>query len=157
MLYQRVKCFSKVLYCHPRAKPKAAGGIIDNLNIAKTIPIKDIEKALNIYKANNNNSILATKNNLGHYLAGQSSPQNPVNVLLTPTLRRIKPSVTISIIITRSRSISRSKSTCTALVIRGVNLFSGFRTLRLSEIELTMFKLPEYQRVIIVGLLLSGG
>lgn len=65
---------------------------IDNLNIAKAIPIKDIEKALNIYKANNNNSILATKNNLGHYLAGLLSPPNPVNVLLTPTLRRIKPS-----------------------------------------------------------------
>lgn len=130
---------------------------IDNLNVAKAIPIKDIEKALNIYKANNNNSILATKNNLSHYLAGLLAPQNPVNVLLTPTLRRIKPSVTTSVIIARSRSISRPKSTCTALVVWGVDLYSGFRTLRLSEIELTMFRLPEYPRAIIVGLLLSDG
>jgi hypothetical protein len=36
-------------------------------------------------------------------------------------------------------------------------MYSGFRTLRLSNIELNMFKLPEYQRGIIVGLLLSDG
>nr|YP_009945119.1 hypothetical protein [Monilinia laxa]QOE17483.1 hypothetical protein [Monilinia laxa] len=130
---------------------------IDNFNIAKSIPIKDIEKALNIYKANNNNSILFTKNNLGQYLAGLFSLQKPVNVLPTSILRQIKPSVTVSIIITRSKSISRPKSTCAALVVWGVNMYSGIRTLRLSEIELTMFKLSEYQRGIIVGLLLSDG
>jgi len=39
------------------------------LNIAKGIPIEDIEKALNIYKANNNSRLLLN-NNFGYYLAG---------------------------------------------------------------------------------------
>ena len=67
------------------------GGIIDNLNIAKAIPIKDIEKALNIYKANNNNSILATKNNLCHYLAGLLEGDGHISIpaLGNTTLNRV--------------------------------------------------------------------
>ena len=41
-----------------------------NLTMAKAIPIKEIEEALNIYKANKAKNILITKNILGHYLAG---------------------------------------------------------------------------------------
>jgi hypothetical protein len=127
---------------------------IYSLNIAKAIPTEDVEKA--IYKAKNN-SILLTKKNFGHYLAGLLELKKPTNVLLISTLRSIKPSVTVSIVITRSKSISRPKGACTALVVWGENMYSGFRTLRLSNIELNMFKLPEYQRGIIVGLLLSDG
>ena len=67
------------------------GGILDNLNIAKAIPIKDIEKALNIYKANNNNSILATKNNLCHYLAGLLEGDGHISIpaLGNTTLNRV--------------------------------------------------------------------
>jgi hypothetical protein len=89
---------------------------IYNLNIAKAISTEDVEKALNIYKAKNN-SILLTKNNFGHYLAGLLELKKPTNVLLISTLRSIKPSVTVSIVITRSKSISRPKSACTALVV----------------------------------------
>jgi len=64
---------------------------IDNLNIAKAIPIKDIEIALNIYKANNNNSILLTKNNLGHYLAGLLEGDGHISIpaLGNTTLNRV--------------------------------------------------------------------
>ncbi len=57
----------------------------------------------------------------------------------------------------RSKSTYRPESTCTDLVVWGENLYSGFRTLRLSNIELNMFKLPNYPRGVIVGLLLSDG
>ena len=39
------------------------------LNIAKAIPIKDVFKALNTYKASNSNKLI-TQNDLGYYLAG---------------------------------------------------------------------------------------
>jgi len=61
--------------------------------------------------------------------------------------------------LTSKRSISthRPIGTCTALVVWGENLYSGFNTQKLSNIELNMFELPNYQRGVIVGLLLSDG
>lgn len=41
-----------------------------NLNIAKTIPVEEINKVLIDYKNNNNISVFKDKDNLGYYLAG---------------------------------------------------------------------------------------
>ena len=41
-----------------------------NLNIAKAIPVEDLKKYLNDYKAKNNIEVFKNNNNLGHYLAG---------------------------------------------------------------------------------------
>lgn len=43
---------------------------IYNLIIARAIPIEEIEKSLNNYKANNNIKIFKNNDNLGYYLAG---------------------------------------------------------------------------------------
>ena len=40
-----------------------------NLNIARAIPIEDLEKSLNDYKVKNN-KVFKDNNNLGYYLAG---------------------------------------------------------------------------------------
>jgi hypothetical protein len=63
---------------------------IYNLNIAKAIPTEDVEKALNIYKAKNN-SILLTKNNFGHYLAGLLEGDGHISIpaLGNTTLNRV--------------------------------------------------------------------
>lgn len=59
------------------------------LNIAKAIPIEDISKALNIYKANNINNL--TTNNLGYYLAGLLEGDGHISIpaLGITTLNRI--------------------------------------------------------------------
>lgn len=41
-----------------------------NLNIARAIPIEDLEKSLNNYKVNNNTEVFKNNDNLGYYLAG---------------------------------------------------------------------------------------
>ena len=41
-----------------------------NLNIARAIPVEDLEKSLNDYKIKNNIKVFKDNNNLGHYLAG---------------------------------------------------------------------------------------
>jgi hypothetical protein len=63
---------------------------IYNFNIAKAIPSENVEKALNIYKANNN-SILLTKNNFGHYLAGLLEGDGHISIpaLGNTTLNRV--------------------------------------------------------------------
>lgn len=131
---------------------------IYNLNIAKAIPIEDLEKALSIYKANNDTRLL-TNNNLGYYLAGLDLVEDKKPGLLQFSIfKSINPlPVTVLFTSKRSKSTYRPESTCTALVVWGVNLYSGFRTLRLSNVELHMFKLPNYQQGVIVGLLLSDG
>jgi len=129
---------------------------IYNLNIAKAIPIEDLEKALSIYKANNDTRLL-TNNNLGYYLAGLLEDKKP-GLLQFSIFKSINPlPVTVLFTSKRSKSTYRPESTCTALVVWGVNLYSGFRTLRLSNEELHMFKLPNDQQGVIVGLLLSDG
>lgn len=63
---------------------------IYNLNIAKAIPIEDIEKALSIYKANNHTRLL-TNNNLGYYLAGLLEGDGNISIpaLGNTTLNRV--------------------------------------------------------------------
>jgi hypothetical protein len=60
------------------------------LNTAKAIPIEDIFKALNTYKANNNINNLTTKN-LGYYLAGLLEGDGHISIpaLGITTLNRI--------------------------------------------------------------------
>lgn len=60
------------------------------LNTAKAIPIEDISKALNTYKANNINK-LTTTNNLGYYLAGLLEGDGHISIpaLGITTLNRI--------------------------------------------------------------------
>ena len=41
-----------------------------NLNIARAIPIENLNKSLNDYKVNNNIEVFKNNNNLGYYLAG---------------------------------------------------------------------------------------
>ena len=41
-----------------------------NLNIARAIPVEDLEKSLNDYKIKNNTKVFKNNNNLGYYLAG---------------------------------------------------------------------------------------
>lgn len=41
-----------------------------NLNIAKAIPLENLNKSLNDYKVNNNIEVFKNNNNLGYYLAG---------------------------------------------------------------------------------------
>lgn len=41
-----------------------------NLNIARAIPVEDLEKSLNDYKVINNIKVFRNNNNLGYYLAG---------------------------------------------------------------------------------------
>lgn len=41
-----------------------------NLNIARAIPVEDLEKSLNDYKVKNNIKVFKNNNNLGYYLAG---------------------------------------------------------------------------------------
>ena len=41
-----------------------------NLNIAKAIPVENLQKHLNDYKVNNNLKVFKDKNSLGYYLAG---------------------------------------------------------------------------------------
>lgn len=63
---------------------------IYNLNIAKAIPIEDLEKALSIYKANNDTRLL-TNNNLGYYLAGLLEGDGHISIpaLGNTTLNRV--------------------------------------------------------------------
>jgi hypothetical protein len=60
------------------------------LNIAKAIPIEDLEKALSIYKANNDTRLL-TNNNLGYYLAGLLEGDGHISIpaLGNTTLNRV--------------------------------------------------------------------
>ena len=41
-----------------------------NLNIARAIPVEDLEKSLNDYKVKNDIKVFKNNNNLGYYLAG---------------------------------------------------------------------------------------
>ena len=41
-----------------------------NLNIARAIPVEDLEKSLNDYKVKNNIKVFKNNDNLGYYLAG---------------------------------------------------------------------------------------
>lgn len=41
-----------------------------HLNIARAIPVEDLEKCLNDYKIKNNTEVFKNNNNLGYYLAG---------------------------------------------------------------------------------------
>lgn len=41
-----------------------------NLNIARAIPLENVNKSLNDYNVKNNIELFKNKNNLGHYLAG---------------------------------------------------------------------------------------
>ena len=99
------------------------------------------------------------KNNnyLDYYLAGLLEHKKP-EWLKFSVLKYINPlAVTVILISKRSKSTYRPKSTCTALVVWGVNIYSGFRTLRLSNIQSNLFKIPNYPWGVIVGLLLSDG
>ena len=60
------------------------------MNIAKAIPIEDLEKALSIYKANNDTRLL-TNNNLGYYLAGLLEGDGHISIpaLGNTTLNRV--------------------------------------------------------------------
>lgn len=40
------------------------------MNIARAIPVENLEKWLNDYKVNNNIKVFENNNNLGYYLAG---------------------------------------------------------------------------------------
>jgi hypothetical protein len=65
---------------------------IYNLNIAKAIPSKEVEKALDNYKANNNHyKLYANDNKLGYYLAGLLEGDGHISLpaLGTTTLNRI--------------------------------------------------------------------
>ena len=128
-----------------------------NLNIARAIPVEDLEKSLNDYKIKNNIKVFKDNNNLGHYLAGLIEYKKP-GLLKFSIFKFINP-LPVTVFFTNKRDISTyiPESTCTDLVIWGVNLYSGFRTRRLSNVELHMFKLPRYQQAAIVGLLLSDG
>lgn len=128
---------------------------IYNLNIAKAIPSKEVEKALDNYKANNNHyKLYANDNKLGYYLAGLLE-QKKITLGKIYTFKVIP--VTVSMIQIRKKSSRKLTSTCTDMVVWGVNLSSGFTTRKLSNIELNMFKFPHHIRSIIVGLLLSDG
>jgi len=63
---------------------------IYNLNIAKAIPIEDIEKTLSIYKSNNDTRLL-TNDNLGYYLAGLLEGDGDISIpaLGNTTLNRV--------------------------------------------------------------------
>ena len=127
------------------------------MNIARAISVEDLEKYLNDYKVKNNIKVFKDNNNLGYYLAGLLEHKKP-ELLKFSILKSINPlPVTVLLTSKRSKSTYRPESTCMALVVWGVNLYSGFRTLRLSNMELNMFKLPNHQKGVIVGLLLFYG
>jgi len=86
------------------------------LNIAKAIPIEDLEKALSIYNANNDTRLL-TNNPLGYYLAGLLGDKKP-GLLQFSLFKSINPlPVTVLFTSKRSKSTYRPESTCTALVV----------------------------------------
>lgn len=71
------------------------------LKTAKAIPIEDISKALNTYKANNINNL--TTNNLGYYLAGLLEGDGHISIpaLGITTLNRIlNPRIVLLLILT---------------------------------------------------------
>ena len=120
---------------------------IYHLNIAKAIPIEDLEKALSIYNANNDTRLL-TNNPLGYYLAGLLGDKKP-GLLQFSLFKSINPlPVTVLFTSKRSKSTYRPESTCTALVVWGVNLYSGFRTLRLSNGSYTCLNCQTIKKVL---------
>lgn len=65
---------------------------IYNLNIAKAIPSKEVEKALDNYRANNKHyKLYANNNNLGYYIAGLLEGDGHISLpaLGTTTLNRV--------------------------------------------------------------------
>lgn len=65
---------------------------IYNLNIAKAIPSKEVEKALDNYRANNKHyKLYANNNNLGYYIAGLLEGDDHISLpaLGTTTLNRV--------------------------------------------------------------------
>lgn len=128
---------------------------IYNINIAKVIPGEDVEQALIKYKENINSFRLYRNNNndFGYYLAGllALSPQNNNN-----KFNHLKLKYSFLTVFVRKKSSIQTSESKYLVVWREV-LYSGFTTLRLSNNELNMIKLPIKQRGIIVGLLLSDG
>jgi hypothetical protein len=59
------------------------------LNIAKAIPVEDVKKSLNDYKAKNNIEVFKNNNNLGHYLAGLLEGHISLPSLGVNTLNRV--------------------------------------------------------------------
>jgi hypothetical protein len=86
------------------------------LNIAKAIPIEDLEKALSIYKANFDTRLI-TNNYLGYYLAGLLEDKKPG--LLQFSMFKSINTLPVIVLFTskRSKSNYRPESTCTALVV----------------------------------------
>jgi len=128
-----------------------------NLNIARAIPVEDLEKSLNDYKVKNNIKVFKNNNNLGYYLAGLLEQKKPD--LLKSSILKARNHFPVTVFITskRSKSTHRLDSNCTALVVWGKNLCSGIGIPRLTHKELNMLKLPNYQQAVIVGILLSDG
>ena len=128
--------------------------LFHTLKIARAISKEDIDNLkLNIIQ----DTINFTDNQLGYFLAGLIESKTPELWKLSMIKSINLLPGTVPITGKKSKSTSRPESTCTDLVVWGENLYSGFRALRLSSVELSMFKLPSYQRGVIVGLLLSDG
>ena len=69
--------------------PKEGTQFNHKLNIAKAIPIKDVFKALNTYKASNSNKLI-TQKDLGYYLAGLLEGDGCISIPKgTTTLNRV--------------------------------------------------------------------
>ena len=69
--------------------PKEGTQFNHKLNIAKAIPIKDVFKALNTYKASNSNKLITHKD-LGYYLAGLLEGDGCISIPKgTTTLNRV--------------------------------------------------------------------
>jgi len=128
--------------------------LFHTLKIARAISKEDIDNLkLNIIQ----DTINFTDNQLGYFLAGLIESKTPELCKFSMIKSINLVPVTVPNTGTKSKSTSRPESTCTDLVVWGENLYSGFRALRLSSVELSMFKLPSYQRGVVVGLLLSDG
>jgi len=128
------------------------------LKTAKAIPKEEIKLRLDLY-----NSTCSTKNiyknnpNLfGYYLSGLLLHKF-FTLFGLYAFKGLYLPITVSKISIRKRSFRAPKNSSTDLVIWGENMYSGFNRLKLSSVELNMYKLPQYQRSIIVGLLLSDG
>lgn len=126
-----------------------------SLNTAKAISPEEIKQALNDFNKNTNYSSTYVKNNLGHYLAGLLELKKLI--LYGFYTIRLYSFIAVFRVRIRKKSSYIPNSTYKDLVIWGVNLNSGFTTKNLTNVELNMFKLPQYQCSIIVGLLLSDG
>lgn len=125
-----------------------------NLNIAKAIPVEEINKVLIDYKNNNNIYVFTDKDNLGYYLAGLLEGDGHISLpsLGNTTLNRVlNPRIVFT-----SHKENLGMSSPVTQKIEHVNTALSFYRQHIKEIS-TKDILPLYMYSIFIGLLLSSG